>query len=328
MRVFVQFEEEEIDTDLAKRFDRFDARACSALGGAVEVLRSPSGTHLNLEASLAEEAGGGEASASSCSPASRGAGVAAPIDFIVCLGGDGTMIFASSLFPFAIPPMVSFNLGSLGFLTPFSVKEYAATLERLLTSHDGGRPVPIELRMRLEGSVLRHDAEAGVREEPVVILNEVLVDRGPTAYMTMIDAYVNGAFLTTVQADGIIIATPTGSTAYSCVAVVSGSLSLSLSLSRARARSVRTTRPLALPHTLTRSHAHTLTQAERGWPDCCAIGAVHPLHAGVSAHAFVPPAHLPRLRSDPPASACRRTPLCVGLVRREGADGAACWRRG
>ena len=46
------------------------------------------------------------------------------------------MIFASSLFPFAIPPMVSFNLGSLGFLTPFSVGEYAVTLGRLLTTHD------------------------------------------------------------------------------------------------------------------------------------------------------------------------------------------------
>jgi NAD kinase len=265
MRVFVQFEEEELDTELAKRFDRFDACACSALGGAVELLRSPSGTHLNLEASLAEEAEGAEGSASSCSPASRGAGVAAPIDFIVCLGGDGTMIFASSLFPFAIPPMVSFNLGSLGFLTPFSVKEYAATLERLLTSHDGGRPVPIELRMRLEGSVLRHDAEVGAREEPVVILNEVLVDRGPTAYMTMIDAYVNGAFLTTVQADGIIIATPTGSTAYSCVAVVPGSLALCLAFSRpdcAARRESRSRRvlPLAFARTRTRAYGCTLAR--------------------------------------------------------------------
>ena len=55
----------------------------------------------------------------------------ASIDIIICLGGDGTLLYASSLFERSIPPIMSFNLGSLGFLTPFNFGEFTENLESL-----------------------------------------------------------------------------------------------------------------------------------------------------------------------------------------------------
>jgi len=54
------------------------------------------------------------------------------IDFVVCLGGDGTLLYASSLFPSCIPPVMSFNLGSLGFLTPFDFTEFKEHIEDVI----------------------------------------------------------------------------------------------------------------------------------------------------------------------------------------------------
>merc|ERR1719502_1354668 len=56
------------------------------------------------------------------------------VDLIVCLGGDGTLLWASGLFPEAMPPVISFSMGSLGFLTPFNVDEHQLRLDHLLSS--------------------------------------------------------------------------------------------------------------------------------------------------------------------------------------------------
>lgn len=128
------------------------------------------------------------------------------ISFVITLGGDGTVLHASTLFQTVVPPIVAFSLGSLGFLTSFNFEDFRSVLTKALT--DG---VNTDLRMRFTCRV--HDAEGQVLEEQQV-LNELTIDRGPSPYVTMLELYGDGELLTVAQADGLIVATPTGSTAY------------------------------------------------------------------------------------------------------------------
>mmetsp|Transcript_20831 Transcript_20831/g.26563 ORF Transcript_20831/g.26563 Transcript_20831/m.26563 type:complete len:645 (+) Transcript_20831:118-2052(+) len=140
------------------------------------------------------------------------------IDFIICLGGDGTLIWACSLFPEGIPPIVSFKMGSLGFLSPFSLETFEKTLDDVLTTD-----METTIRSRLEIRIERKNEKGSVEEystEVFTCLNEVVVDRGPYQSMVQLNLY-SGAkkeMITVVQGDGIIVATPTGSTAYSLAA--------------------------------------------------------------------------------------------------------------
>ena len=163
--------------------------------------------------------------------------LASTVDFVVCLGGDGLVLHASSLFRNAIPPVISFNMGSLGFLTNHSFHEHREALaavisgrERLescsvtaaaTSSVDGGAAndagVHITLRMRLECQVVE-GATGQPRGEPFEVLNEVVVDRGASPYLTKIECWERGRLVTKVQADGVMLATTTGSTAYSVAA--------------------------------------------------------------------------------------------------------------
>lgn len=162
--------------------------------------------------------------------------LASTVDFVVCLGGDGLVLHASSLFRNAIPPVISFNMGSLGFLTNHSYHEHREALaavisgrERLescsvaTTSVDGvttpanDAGVHITLRMRLECQVVE-GATGLPRGEPFEVLNEVVVDRGASPYLTKIECWERGRLVTKVQADGVMLATTTGSTAYSVAA--------------------------------------------------------------------------------------------------------------
>lgn len=156
-------------------------------------------------------------------------------DFCVLLGGDGTVLYSSWLFQRVVPPVLSFAMGSLGFLTKFDFNEYQSTLEKAFT--DG---VTISLRLRFEGTVMRSQKKESEEEtrdvvEELVgeeagdnrthkpdntyeILNDIVVDRGPNPTMSTIELFGDGDHLTTVQADGICVATPTGSTAYNLAA--------------------------------------------------------------------------------------------------------------
>ncbi|KAI9846989.1 MAG: hypothetical protein M1837_003345 [Sclerophora amabilis] len=155
-------------------------------------------------------------------------------DFAITLGGDGTVLYASWLFQRRVPPVLSFALGSLGFLTKFDYDTYPATLTSAF--RDG---ISVSLRLRFEGTVMRaqkksddgpHDlVEQLVGEEDgdsrthkpegsFMILNEVVVDRGPNATLSSIELFGDDQHFTTIQADGICVATPTGSTAYSLAA--------------------------------------------------------------------------------------------------------------
>lgn len=138
-------------------------------------------------------------------------------DLVLTLGGDGTVLFTSWLFQRVVPPILSFALGSLGFLTNFSFDQYKQHLNDIM----GDQGMRVNLRMRFTCTVWRRDtspnAEKGAVEEgeQFEVLNELVIDRGPSAYVSNLELYGDDELLTVVQADGCIFSTPTGSTAYS-----------------------------------------------------------------------------------------------------------------
>ncbi|KAH9490066.1 hypothetical protein Btru_035147 [Bulinus truncatus] len=150
------------------------------------------------------------------------------VDFIICLGGDGTLLYVSSLFQSNVPPVMAFNMGSLGFLTPFKFDEYFKTEVTKVMQGSAS----LLLRYRLKCVVVRHDTEPkqdiphvkNIQKGDVwtkthkLVLNEVVIDRGPISYLCNLELYIEGRRVTTVQGDGLIISTPTGSTAYAVAA--------------------------------------------------------------------------------------------------------------
>lgn len=128
-------------------------------------------------------------------------------DMVLTLGGDGTVLYVSNLFQRIVPPVISFSLGSLGFLTNFEFDSFRATMLHILENG-----VRANLRMRFTCRVHKLDGELVCEQQ---VLNELVVDRGPSPFVTNLELYGDGSLLTVAQADGLIIATPTGSTAYS-----------------------------------------------------------------------------------------------------------------
>lgn len=123
-------------------------------------------------------------------------------DLVLTLGGDGTVLFTSWLFQRIVPPVLSFSLGSLGFLTSFEFEKYKQHLNRIM----GDEGMRVNLRMRFTCTVFR-DGEEGEQFE---VLNELLIDRGPSPYVSNLELYGDNELLTVVQADGCIFSTPTG----------------------------------------------------------------------------------------------------------------------
>ncbi|ORX56329.1 ATP-NAD kinase [Hesseltinella vesiculosa] len=136
------------------------------------------------------------------------------VDYAITLGGDGTMLHLSSLFPKAAPPVVSFSMGTLGFLMSFQFKNYTKILSEMMRGE-----CMVMLRRRLfcslhqqNGSRITLDGkEVGDRQ----VMNEVVLHRGRYPHLTAINCYVDNQYLTECVADGLIVSTPTGSTAYS-----------------------------------------------------------------------------------------------------------------
>lgn len=129
-------------------------------------------------------------------------------DLVLTLGGDGTVLFTSWLFQRIVPPVLSFSLGSLGFLTPFGYDSFKEHLSRVM----GDDGMKINLRMRFTCTVYRdgqqgRDLEEGEQFE---VLNELVIDRGPSPYVSNLELYGDNELLTVVQADGCIFSTPTG----------------------------------------------------------------------------------------------------------------------
>ncbi|MBC7975349.1 MAG: NAD(+)/NADH kinase [Myxococcales bacterium] len=133
----------------------------------------------------------------------------AAVDLAVVLGGDGTMLRAARLVSDHARPVLGINLGRLGFLVGFAPEHAKQALADALA----GRLAHTK-RMRLEVTLRRNGAPPVVRNA----LNDAVVHQGAMARLVEIDAFVDGEFVASYRADGLIIATPTGSTAYNMAA--------------------------------------------------------------------------------------------------------------
>lgn len=127
-------------------------------------------------------------------------------DVIIVLGGDGTMLGVARLVSDRGVPILGVNLGGLGFITEVNRDEIFEAVEKVLA----GR-CSIEERIMLTAIVHRH----GERIADFVVLNDVVINKGALARIIDLETYINNSYVTTFKADGLIISTPTGSTAYS-----------------------------------------------------------------------------------------------------------------
>ncbi len=133
--------------------------------------------------------------------------IANTIDALIVLGGDGTLLSAARIPGIEQVIILPVNLGGLGFLTEVRIEEITTALERLVSGK-----YEIDRRMMLDITV-KAAAEPEVRQFRV--LNDAVVNKGALARMINLETCVNDEYLNTFKADGLIIATPTGSTGYS-----------------------------------------------------------------------------------------------------------------
>jgi len=132
--------------------------------------------------------------------------IEAGMDILVILGGDGTLLHVAARASELDIPVVGINLGNLGFLTEIAAEEMYQALDTILTEE-----VYVEQRMMLKTTVLRAD---GSRTSPMFALNEVVVVKGSTERVLRLRCWADEDYIATYKADGLIISTPTGSTAY------------------------------------------------------------------------------------------------------------------
>lgn len=124
---------------------------------------------------------------------------------VVVLGGDGTMIAAARMIGEAEVPVLGINYGSLGYLTDFRIEELHTAVESVVS----GR-FETDHRVMLRTELIRNgESIAGGR-----VLNDVVINKAALARIIAIEVRLNGLFVNSFRSDGLIVATPTGSTAY------------------------------------------------------------------------------------------------------------------
>ena len=133
------------------------------------------------------------------------------VDLVIVLGGDGTLLSMADRIGQAGRdiPILGVNFGSLGFLTEIRKEELYASLEAVL---EGNARFDERLMLRAEAT------RGGVSEDPRIVLNDVVFTKTALSRMIELSVSVSGSFVTRVKADGLIIASPTGSTAYNLAA--------------------------------------------------------------------------------------------------------------
>ncbi len=128
------------------------------------------------------------------------------VDLILVLGGDGTLL---NIARYAAPhnvPILAVNLGSLGFITEIKIEEVFQALDEALKEN-----YSIEKRMMLQGSVIRQNKTV----QKYLALNDIVISKEIISRIIHIETYIDMKYVTTYHADGLIISSPTGSTAYS-----------------------------------------------------------------------------------------------------------------
>lgn len=163
----------------------------------------------------------------------------AQADLVCVLGGDGTMLRASRVVGDTGTPVLGVNLGQLGFLAGFAPDE----AERGLTAALAGQ-LRLEDRTRLAVTLVQADGEPITR----TALNDAVIHQGAMARIVDVDAFIEGDFVASYRADGLIVSTPTGSTAYNMAAggpiLIPGAAGMTLTPICAHSL---TNRPLVVP---------------------------------------------------------------------------------
>ncbi|MEQ1921124.1 MAG: NAD(+)/NADH kinase [Pyrinomonadaceae bacterium] len=126
-------------------------------------------------------------------------------DLIVVLGGDGTMISTSRLIGAGDVLVLGINYGSLGYLTDFRIEEMFPAIEAIIAGE-----YEIDRRVMLEAELWSGDE----RKVAGRVLNDVVINKAALARIIEVDVHLNGLFVNSFRADGLIVSTPTGSTAY------------------------------------------------------------------------------------------------------------------
>lgn len=137
-------------------------------------------------------------------------------DLLITLGGDGTILHATSLHSHGqVPPVLSFSLGTLGFLLPFDIAESKQAFHLVYASQ---AKVINRARLRCEAYHDRRMHAPKTDKQLISVthaMNDISIHRGADPHLTHLDIYANGQFVTRGISDGVVISTPTGSTAYS-----------------------------------------------------------------------------------------------------------------
>jgi NAD+ kinase len=132
--------------------------------------------------------------------------IASNADVMIVLGGDGTMLSVSRLVAEKGIPILGINLGTMGFITEINRDEVFDAVEAMLSDS-----CVVEERLMLCAKIMRE----GEKIAEYTVLNDVVINKGALARIIDLETSVNGAYVTIFKADGLIISTPTGSTAYS-----------------------------------------------------------------------------------------------------------------
>jgi NAD+ kinase len=131
------------------------------------------------------------------------------LDLVVVLGGDGTLLKAARLYGAHDAPVLGVNLGGLGFLTEIGLDELLPIVDRVFQGE-----YQTETRMVLTAQI----NHAGQDYPGVPFLNDMVINKGAVARIIDLETSIDGLFLTSYRGDGLIVATPTGSTAYNLAA--------------------------------------------------------------------------------------------------------------
>jgi NAD+ kinase len=132
--------------------------------------------------------------------------LASQADVLLVLGGDGTILSAARLAAERSIPILGVNMGGLGFLTEVRLDNLYASLDRVFAND-----FALDERLMLQTHVHRH----GETVARGIVLNDVVISKGTLARMIELKIDIQGQFVTNLRADGLIVGTPTGSTAYS-----------------------------------------------------------------------------------------------------------------
>lgn len=128
------------------------------------------------------------------------------VDVLLVFGGDGTMLSVSRLVAEKGIPILGINLGSMGFITEVNKDEIYEAVDKMLSNG-----CTVEERLMLTAKIQRE----GKKMAEYTVLNDIVINKGALARIIDLETYINKTYVTTFKADGLIISTPTGSTAYS-----------------------------------------------------------------------------------------------------------------